>query len=142
MANYNVILSRPSRGAAVMARYQRSYSGERRTAPLRLQLTPSERTNLEEAARKHGVTVSDHARAMLFRRAAKAAAQRANPEAKALADELRAIGININQLARHANTTGEIADRADELFEALTALKAATARVIDLRPRASMSARA
>jgi len=116
-----------------MARYEQSYSGERRTAIVTLKLTPSERAELEEAAISHGTTVSALARELLFRRAAiSVAATRRNPEAKALADELRAIGININQLARHANTTGEIADRADELFDALTAVKAATARVIGL----------
>ena len=115
-----------------MARYQQSYSGERRTALIAVKLTPSERAELEEAARNEGATVSEHARELMFRRAATVAATRRNPEAKALADELRAIGINLNQLARHANTMGEIADRADELFEALTALKAATARVISL----------
>lgn len=115
-----------------MARYERSYTGERRTVNMTVQLTPSERTALEEAARGQGATISSYARELLFRHAAAAAGTRRNPEAKALADELRAIGININQLARHANTTGEIADRADELYEALTALKAATARVIAL----------
>jgi Mobilization protein NikA len=115
-----------------MARYQQSYSGERRTALIAVKLTPSERAELEEAARNEGATVSEHARELMFRRAATAAAMRRNPEAKALADELRAIGINLNQLARYANTMGEIADRADELFEALTELKAATARVISL----------
>ena len=115
-----------------MARYEQSYEGERRTALVAVKLTPSERAELEEAARSEGATVSAHARELLFRRAAGVAATRRNPEAKALADELRAIGINLNQLARHANTTGEITDRADELFEALTAIKAATARVINL----------
>jgi hypothetical protein len=117
-----------------MPRYHRSYAGERRTAPLRLQLTPSERAELEAAAARLGApTLSIYAREMLFCRPSPVlAGTRRNPEAKALADALRAIGINLNQLARHANTTGEIADRADELYEALTDLKAATARVIDL----------
>ena len=116
-----------------MARYERTYSGERRTVHLGVQLTPAERDKLETAAKERGATISVYARELLFRRsAAVVAASRRNPQAKALADELRAIGINLNQLARHANTTGEIADRADELDEALTAVKAATARVIDL----------
>jgi hypothetical protein len=80
-----------------------------------------------------GATISTYARELLFRRsAAVVAATRRNPEAKALADELRAIGINLNQLARHANTSGEIIDQADELRAALRDLKTATARVISL----------
>src|SRR5277367_4562819 len=105
-----------------MARYERSYSGERRTAPLRLQLTPTERNALEAAAAGQGATLSAYARELLFRRAAAMVADtRRNPEAKALADELRAIGINLNQIARHANTTGELSDRADDLDDTLTA---------------------
>ena len=36
------------------------------------------------------------------------AGTRRNPDAKGLADELRAIGINLNQLARVANSTGDL----------------------------------
>lgn len=116
-----------------MARYERSFSGEHRTVHLGIQLTPSERNELEEAARTRGASLSAYARELLFRRSAvTVSATRRNPEAKALADELRAIGINLNQIARHANTTGELAEQADKLYDALTALKAATARVIGL----------
>jgi hypothetical protein len=116
-----------------MARYERSYSGERRTAFVGLHLTPSERAELDAAAVMCGASVSDYSRELLFRRsAAVVAGTRRNPEAKALADELRAIGINLNQIARHANITGEIAEWIDDLDETLTAIKAATARVIAL----------
>ena len=57
---------------------------------------------------------------------------RRNPEAKALADELRAIGVNLNQLSRYVHIHGELADRSDDLEEVLIAIKAATARVIAL----------
>jgi len=117
-----------------MARYERSYSGERRTALLHIQLTPSERAELEAAAVAHGAAnLSAYARQLLFRRAAAVVAEmRRNPEAKALADELRAIGVNLNQLTRYANIHGELADRCDDLDDVLTAIKAATARVIGL----------
>ena len=116
-----------------MARYERSYTGERRTRLLGIQLTPSERSELETAAKGQGApNLSTYARELLFRRsAAVVAATRRNPEAKMLADELRRIGININQLAYHANSTGELS-RADELREAMRDIKAATARVLAL----------
>jgi hypothetical protein len=56
---------------------------------------------------------------------------RHNPTAKALADELRAIGINLNQLARVANQTGELR-REGELSMTIDRIKAAVARVIAL----------
>jgi Bacterial mobilisation protein (MobC) len=116
-----------------MARYERSYSGPRRTAPLRVQLTPDERAELEKAAEGQGApNLSTYARELLFRRsAAVVAATKRNPEAKALAAELRAIGINLNQISRHANSTGEIRDHP-ELREVLDLHKQAMIRVLDL----------
>ena len=116
-----------------MARYKRSYAGEKRTAALRLQLTPQERGELETAAKDQGApNLSSYARELLFRRsAAVVAATRRNPEAKALMRELSAIGNNINQIARHLNTTGDLRDWG-ELREAMTLHKAAIGRVLDL----------
>jgi hypothetical protein len=59
------------------------------------------------------------------------AGTRRNPTAKLLADELRAIGNNLNQLARVANQTGEVR-RETELDATLGELKVAIARVIAL----------
>ena len=118
-----------------MPRYERSYTGPKRTAALRLQLTPDERRELEDAAEGQGApTLSAFARELLFRRAAAVvAATRRNPEAKALLRELNAIGNNLNQLARHANTTGELGpERLAEVDEAFRAIKVAAARVLDL----------
>jgi len=116
-----------------MARYERTYEGERRTVHLGVQLTPSEQAELKTAAEQQGATLSAYVRELCLRRSqAVVAATRRNPEAKALADELRAIGINLNQLARYANTTGDLAGRADELNDSLRDLKAATARVLAL----------
>jgi uncharacterized protein (DUF1778 family) len=118
-----------------MGRYERRYSGERRTEKLTVQLTPSERAELEEAAEGQGVeNLSAFTRELLFRRAAAVvAATRRNPQAKAIADELRAVGINLNQLQRHANTTGELGpERLAEVDDVLRAIKHAASRVLDL----------
>lgn len=116
-----------------MARYERSYSGERRTVHLGVQLTPAERAELEKAAEGQGApSISAYARELIFRRsAAVVAATRRNPEAAALAAELRAVGINLNQIARHLNSTGELRD-PDELREAIDAHKRAVMRVLAL----------
>jgi Bacterial mobilisation protein (MobC) len=115
-----------------MARYERSYSGERRTAPLHIQLTPSERAELDSAAALQGANVSDYSRELLFRRsAALVAGTRRNPEAAALARELSALGNNLNQIARHANTTGELRD-VEVLEDVLDLIKHALSRVIAL----------
>jgi hypothetical protein len=117
-----------------MARYEQSYSGERRTAGLRVQLTPSQRLELDEAAAARGAHISDYAREQLFRRGGQplvVAGTRRNPEAKALLNELQRIGNNLNQITHHANANDMIADQR-ELHEALMLLKAAMARVIAL----------
>ena len=117
-----------------MARWKRDYAGERRTAYLGLKLTPSERDELDAAAATQGANPSDFAREMLFRRsAAVVAATRRNPEASALRDELRAIGNNLNQIARHANISeGLRAEDHDLLAFTLEQHKRATARLLDL----------
>jgi hypothetical protein len=130
-----------------MARYKRSYAGERRTAHLGLHLTPQEREELETAAEKHGAaSLNAFARELLFRRsAAVVAATRRNPEAAALMRELQAaarqlngVGNNLNQIARELNTTGDLRDWP-ELRDALRdyqhgvdMYKLAVGRVLDL----------
>ena len=115
-----------------MARYEQSYSGERRTAALRLQLTPTERAELDAAAAGQGARLSAYARELLCRRsAAVVAATRRNPEAAALMRELNAIGNNVNQIARQLNSTGDARDR-EAVREAADAIKRAMARVLAL----------
>jgi Bacterial mobilisation protein (MobC) len=115
-----------------MARYDRAYTGERRTDGLRLQLTPTERDELEAAATEQGATLSTYARELLFRRsAAVVAATRRNPEARALMQELNALGNNLNQIARALNSTGDLRDWG-ELRQALEWHKQAVAKVLDL----------
>jgi Bacterial mobilisation protein (MobC) len=130
-----------------MARYKRTDAGERRTTMLGVQLTPSERAELEEAAKGQGApNLSTYARELLFRRStAVVAATRRNPEAAAIMQELRVGGIaltnpgnNLNQIARHLNTTGdlrdfrELRDTLEAVREAADMIKRAAARVLDL----------
>jgi Bacterial mobilisation protein (MobC) len=117
-----------------MARYVKSDTSERRTAQLRLQLTPAERAELETAAVEAGANLSQYVRELCLRRPGTApvvAGTKRNPDARALAHELTAIGNNLNQLARLANTVKAI-PQLNELHRTTAILKAALARVIEL----------
>jgi len=135
------------RGAAAMPRYERNYTGEKRTNGLRLMVTPTERRELEESAARQGApTLSAFARELLFRRAAAVvAATRRNPEAKAIMSALDAAergisaqGNNLNQIARELNSTGNLRDWGElrtvieENRQAAEIVKRAAARVLDL----------
>ena len=131
-----------------MARHKRTYAGECRTTMLGVQLTPSERAELEEAAKGQGApNLSAYARELLFRRtAAIVAATRRHPDdLAAIMRELLACGNalvnpgnNLNQIARHLNTTGdlrdyrELRDTMEAVREAADTIKRAAARVLDL----------
>jgi len=115
-----------------MARYERTYSGPHRTRSIGVKLTPEERAELEAAARSQGAPLSTYVRELCLRRTpVVVAGAKRNPEAKALLYELNAIGNNLNQLARRSNISGEPAPQG-ELDAAVTALKAAIARVLAL----------
>ena len=117
-----------------MARYRVTDSSERRTAGLTIQFTPTERKQLGEAAERRGAALGEYVRQLCLRRGGRdvvVAGSRRNPAAKALADELRAIGNNLNQLTRVANQTGEIS-RSGELSVTIDILKAAMRKVITL----------
>ena len=117
-----------------MARYARSDDSERRTASLCLQLTPSERAELEAGADAAGTHLSQYVRDLCLRRAgagAVVAQTRRNPEARVLAHELNAIGNNLNQLTRIANATKALPAAVD-LRIAIGFLKTALQRVIEL----------
>lgn len=117
-----------------MARYAATDTSDRRTRPLRAWVTPEEHTRLSADAASEGKPLSDYVRQLCLRRGGRTqvvAGVRRNPEAKQLADELRAIGNNLNQLARIANTAGELRREA-ELTMALDRLVAAMDRVIRL----------
>jgi uncharacterized protein (DUF1778 family) len=117
-----------------MARYSKSHVGERRTAPLRLQLTPSERAELENGAAAAGTHLSQYVRELCLRRAGDStvvARTKRNPQARGLIHELTAIGNNLNQLARVANTV-RAAPQLYELRLTTGMLKTAFARVLEL----------
>jgi Bacterial mobilisation protein (MobC) len=130
-----------------MARHKRTYTGERLTARIAVMMTPSEREALEKGAAGQGTpTLSAYARDLLSRPLAGAAsAPRRNPDAPGLmraltlaGGELNAIGNNLNQIARHLNTTGELGAWDDlpaalkEFRQIADQLKAAITRVLEL----------
>ena len=117
-----------------MARHRKTYTGERRTVHLGVQLTPSERADLSMAAEKAGACLSQYVRELCLRRTADAptvGGVRRNPEAKRLLNELSAIGNNLNQLARVSNTV-HAAPQHQELKAAIEVLKATMAHVLSL----------
>lgn len=118
-----------------MARYSAANdTGERRTAGLTLWLTPTERQQLGDAARQEGAPIGEYVRQLCLRRGGHGqvvAGTRRNPDAKRLADELRAIGINLNQIAHVANSVGDVRHE-DALDRALDELTDALSRVIAL----------
>ena len=117
-----------------MARHRKTYTGERRTVHLGVQLTPSERADLSLSAQMAGTSLSQYVRELCLRRSVTPSTEggaRRNPEAKRLMYELSAIGNNLNQLARVANTFHAAPQHA-ELKAAIEALKATMARVLSL----------
>jgi hypothetical protein len=117
-----------------MARHKRSYSGERCTVKRTVQLTPTHAAQLDAAAAAAGAPFGTFARELLVRRAATVgvvAGTRRNPDASQLADQVRPLGINMNQIARHLNSTGELRDWR-ELTELLAEIKAVFARILAL----------
>jgi mobilization protein MobC len=101
-----------------MARHKRSYAGERFTVKRTMKLTPSQAAELDAAAAAAGSTFASFARELLLVRSARAgmvAGARRNPEAAAIKQAMNAAafqhnasGNNLNQIARHLNTTGDL----------------------------------
>ena len=106
-----------------MARLRKEYVGDRRTAALRLQLTPSERIELEFRAASVGMTLSEFCRIVLLSDLKKPAPSRRDPRAlRALAVEISRVGNNLNQLAHIANQRNALPNER--------ALDAVTERII------------
>jgi hypothetical protein len=115
-----------------MARYAKSDASERRTASLRLQLTPSERAKLEQGAAKAGTHLSEYVRELCLRRTGASAVvggAKRDPVTRDLVFQMTAIGNNLNQLARNSNST-KAAPQLFELQIAIGFLKAALKSVI------------
>jgi hypothetical protein len=119
-----------------MARHKQSYTGERRTVHIGFYATPSEAAELEAAASQQAANRSEYARELIFRRLGTlgtVARARRNPEAAGImrdmltaANQNSAAGNLMNQIARHAHMTGELADRHQALEEALALNRRAT----------------
>jgi hypothetical protein len=93
------------------------------------------RAKLEAAAKATGApSFNAFLNELLDERAAAALGRtrRRNPEAAGLMRELRAIGINYNQLARYRHSTGEREREPGEEDEIESLIKQAIRRVIDL----------
>lgn len=118
-----------------MARHKRAYTGERRTAGFRLQLTPTERRKIDAAAAKRGIRLSDYGRRALLRRPIErpqeTGGMRRNPDAAALWEQVRALGVNMNQIAHMLNATARL-DDVPELRELCREIKAVFARIMAL----------
>lgn len=115
-----------------MARLKASFVGERRTSHFGLQLTPSERAELERRAETRGLLLADFVRACCFVTEGPGGQGQATPRdrvAPAVVAELGRVGNNLNQLARHANQTGEFA-AGEALRDAIADLKAALGRIV------------
>lgn len=117
-----------------MARYSKDFEGERRTRRRVVMLTPTEDQQIETSAKKVGAQFSEHFRELALRRSSSAAVVAGttrNPETRELMRELTAIGNNLNQLAKRANTTGNLPARI-ELNSTTSLLKQVFQRVLEL----------
>ena len=107
-----------------MARRKKTYAGERFTVKRTVQLTPAQAAEIDAAAEQQGATWSDFARELMFRRLGMpgiVAGTRRDPAGDAYHSppcappplEHSANGNNLNQIARHLNTTGDLSNWAD-----------------------------
>jgi hypothetical protein len=119
-----------------VARHKHDYDGERFTVKRTLKLTPSQAAILDAAAARQGAAWSDFARELLCRRLgtpAHVAGARRDPETIAVIRALdaaayqnSAAGNLLNQLMRHAWTTGELGSaRLAEIDELLDLIREA-----------------
>ena len=110
-----------------MARYAREFAGERRTRHFSFQLTPYERSELERQAKSASLSLADFVRLRTLSQRPNATTplRLSNDVARQIAFELARVGTNLNQLAKHANTVGEMPAR-DALAETLNQIVKAT----------------
>jgi hypothetical protein len=116
-----------------MGRYGRQFDGELRTAHFSLQLTPFERAELDRKAEAAALSPADYVRLRCFSAHPHATTQpRLSREAgREIAAELARLGNNVNQLARHANATGDFPSR-QALDAAIERIVKATEKLITL----------
>lgn len=97
----------------------------RASTAFRVRVTTVERAELDAKAAAAGTTKSEIVRAAALRYRLPPA-----PVTGAMVNELQAIGNNLNQIARHLNTTGELRDQV-ALRDATALLMATLSEVLD-----------
>ena len=108
---------------------EKDAAAERRTAGLRLQLTPTERARLERRAASSGLHLSEWCRRMLLSDVREPAPAARDPAAiRGLRAEVCHVSNNLNQLTRLANTERRLP--AQEALAALLAEVAAALRKV------------
>jgi uncharacterized protein (DUF1778 family) len=117
----------------------RKTDGERRSEALGLRLTPAERIRIERAAAQAGLTASEYVREQVLR--GRVVVRQNRTLDHAAFDELRRVGVNLNQLTRLAHQREQFPAGLTEVFAQLDALLAreldgqdGAARLIDLTP--------
>jgi uncharacterized protein (DUF1778 family) len=90
---------------------------ERRTVSLSCRLTPAERVRLETAATQVGLSTSEYIRRQALDGRVVIRQRRALDHASF--DQLRRIGVNLNQLTRIANQRGFVPDAVSRAAEAV-----------------------
>ena len=100
---------------------------QQRTETLRCRLRPSEMFRLQKAARSAGLTLSDFVRAILVDGRLKVTQEVRTFDAD-LYDELRRIGVNLNQAVYRFHSTG---DAPPQLLRAAAAVEKAVMDLID-----------
>jgi hypothetical protein len=91
--------------------------GELKAEFLAFRLTPSERLEIEEAASKAGMSAAAYARMLTLSR--RVPIRQHSTLDHAVFDQLRRIGVNLNQLTRLANATGQIPPGLTRTFAAI-----------------------
>jgi hypothetical protein len=79
---------------------------ERKSTRLAVRLTPAERLQIEQAAHQAGMSASSYIRAQILQGRVELSRHRSLPPA--LFDQIRRIGVNLNQLTKIANQTGKM----------------------------------
>ena len=109
-------------GGAPVRRKGGRPKGRTRTEKVEVRVSAAEKTELRGSAREAGLTVSEYVRR---RSLGQPVVARADRETRVL---LRRIGVNLNQLARAANTPGAAA-RERPLTDALAELRRVLAKL-------------
>jgi hypothetical protein len=95
----------------------RKSATERRSETLAIRLTQAERIGIEQAALKGGLTASEYARALVL--AGRVVIRQTRTLDHVVFDELRRIGVNLNQLTRLAHQRQLFPAGLEEVFAAI-----------------------